>query len=102
MDYGFLTLIPPIIAIAFAIAFRKVALALLIGIFSGELILCGWNPITAVNELVNQILNVCADTGNLKKKNFTSENVFVYHADGRICNTGACVRRRQWLCDVSD
>ena len=44
MDYGFLTLIPPIIAIAFAIAFRKVALALLIGIFSGELILCGWNP----------------------------------------------------------
>ena len=33
MDYGFSTLIPPIIAIAFAIAFRKVALALLIGIF---------------------------------------------------------------------
>ena len=66
MDYGFLTLIPPIIAIAFAIAFRKVALALLIGIFSGELILCGWNPITAVNEMVNQILSVCADTGNLK------------------------------------
>ena len=72
MDYGFLTLIPPIIAIAFAIAFRKVALALLIGIFSGELILCGWNPITAVNELVNQILNVCADTGNLKTFLFTT------------------------------
>nr|WP_288893164.1 Na+/H+ antiporter NhaC family protein [uncultured Blautia sp.] len=72
MDYGFLTLIPPIIAIAFAIAFRKVALALLIGIFSGELILCGWNPLTAVNEMVNQILNVCADTGNLKTFLFTT------------------------------
>ena len=72
MDYGFLTLIPPIIAIAFAIAFRKVALALLIGIFSGELILCGWNPITAVNEMVNQILSVCADTGNLKTFLFTT------------------------------
>ena len=99
MDYGFLTLIPPIIAIAFAIAFRKVALALLIGIFSGELILCGWNPITAVNELVNQILNVCADTGNLKIRvifgdekrkppgngRFIFDDKYVYHNFSFIC-----------------
>ncbi|MFQ7552014.1 MAG: hypothetical protein ACLRMZ_19040 [Blautia marasmi] len=44
----------------------------MIGIFSGELILCGWNPLTAVNEMVNQILNVCADTGNLKTFLFTT------------------------------
>lgn len=72
MDYGFLTLLPPILAIAFAIAFRKVALALLIGIFSGQLILCGWNPFTSVSESVNSILNVCADTGNMKTFLFTA------------------------------
>ena len=72
MEYGFLTLVPPILAIAFAIAFRKVALALLIGIFSGQLILCGWNPFTSVSESVNSILNVCADTGNMKTFLFTA------------------------------
>lgn len=72
MEYGFLTLLPPILAIVFAVAFRKVALALLIGIFSGQMILCGWNPFTSISESVNSILNVCADTGNLKTFLFTS------------------------------
>lgn len=71
MEFGYLSLLPPIIAILIAIAFRKVAVALLIGIFSGEMILCAWNPITAVNAVVNQILAVCADTGNLKTFLFT-------------------------------
>lgn len=71
MEYGYLTLIPPVIAIIFAVAFRKVAAALLIGIFSGELILGGFNPLAAVNASVNQILTVCADTGNLKTFLFT-------------------------------
>lgn len=36
MEYGFLTLVPPILAIVFAVAFKKVALALLIGIFQAS------------------------------------------------------------------
>lgn len=72
MDYGFLTLIPPVLAIIIAVAFRKVALALLIGIFSGQLILFGWNPFTSVNESLNTILGVCTDTGNLKTFLFTA------------------------------
>ncbi len=72
MEYGFLTLLPPIVAIIIAIALRKVAVALLIGIFTGELILFGWNPFTAVDATVNQILGVCTDTGNLKTFLFTA------------------------------
>lgn len=72
MDYGFLTLIPPVLAILFAIAFKKVALALLIGIFSGQLILFGWNPFTSINESLNTILGVCTDAGNLKTFLFTA------------------------------
>ncbi|MEF9938523.1 MAG: Na+/H+ antiporter NhaC family protein [Clostridium sp.] len=71
MEYGFLTLLPPVIAIVIAIAYKKVAAALLVGIFSGEMILCGWNPFTAINEVVNQILTVCTSTGNLKTFLFT-------------------------------
>lgn len=71
MEYGFWTLVPPVLAIIVAVATRKVALALIIGIFSGEMILLGGNPFTAINALVEQILAVCADTGNLKTFLFT-------------------------------
>ena len=36
------------------------------------MILCGWNPFTSVSESVNSILNVCADTGNMKTFLFTA------------------------------
>lgn len=72
MEYGFLTLLPPIIAIIVAVALRKVAIALLIGIFTGELIVFGWNPFTALDATVNEILNVCTDPGNLKTFLFTA------------------------------
>lgn len=72
MDYGYLTLIAPILTLAVAIATRKVPLAMLVGIFTGQLIICGWNPFTAINESVNGILSVCADTGNLKTFLFTA------------------------------
>ena len=72
MEYGFLTLLPPVIAILMAVALKKVALALLIGIFTGELIVFGWNPFTALDATVNEILNVCTDTGNLKTFLFTA------------------------------
>lgn len=72
MEYGFLTLLPPIVAIVVAIALRRVAIALLIGIFTGELILFGWNPFTAIDATLNQILAVCTDSGNLKTFMFTA------------------------------
>mgnify|MGYP004537666449 CR=1 FL=1 len=72
MDYGFLTLLVPILTLAVAIATRKVPLAMLLGIFVGQLIVSGWNPFTAINAGVNGILDVCADTGNLKTFLFTA------------------------------
>ena len=72
MDYGFLTLAAPILTLLIAIVTKKVSFAMLIGIFVGQLIICGWNPLTAVDAGVNSILNVCADTGNLKTFLFTA------------------------------
>lgn len=95
MDYGYLTLVAPILTLAVAIATRKVPLAMLVGIFTGQLIICGWNPFTAINESVNGILSVCADTGNLKI-------LPVHGADGRVCDPGAHLRRRQGLRQLPD
>ena len=72
MEYGFLTLVAPILALAVAIATRKVPLAMLVGIFSGQMIICGWNPFTAIHEGVNGIIGVCTDAGTLKTFMFTA------------------------------
>lgn len=45
MDYGWLALLPPIIAIGFALWKRQVILSLLVGVFTGATILAGWNPL---------------------------------------------------------
>ena len=66
MEYGFLTLAAPILALAVAIVTRKVPLAMLIGIFTGQMIICGWNPFIAIHEGVNVIIGVCTDAGNLR------------------------------------
>lgn len=72
MEYGYLTLIAPLITLAIAIATQKVPFAMLVGIFTGQMIICGWNPFTAINEGLNVILGVCTDTGNLKTFLFTA------------------------------
>lgn len=45
MDYQWLALLPPLIAIGFALWKRQVVLSLALGIFTGATILAGWNPL---------------------------------------------------------
>lgn len=72
MEFGLLSIVPPIIAMAIAIIFKQVAFALLLGVFSGYLIINHWNVFTALTTTVDSILNVAADVGNLKIFLFTS------------------------------
>lgn len=72
MEFGIWSLVPPIIAMAVAIIFKKVALALLLGVFSGYVIINNLNVLTAITSTVDGILNVAADVGNLKIFLFTS------------------------------
>src|SRR5687768_14353252 len=43
---GWLSIVPPLVAIVLALAFRHVVVALVTGIFAGALILYNWNPLT--------------------------------------------------------
>ena len=57
-DYGFLSIVPPLLTIALAIYSRNVIVALSLGIFSGSLILTGFNPFDAIlNSIENQVLS---------------------------------------------
>jgi Na+/H+ antiporter NhaC len=53
---GWLSLIPPAVAIGLALAFRQVLISLSIGIFSGALILYHWQPVTAFARSIDSII----------------------------------------------
>lgn len=52
MHYGWLSLIPPVVAVALAIKSKNVILSLFFGGLTGTLILCGGNPFAAVKSII--------------------------------------------------
>ncbi len=51
-----LSLLPPVIAIALALITKEVLLSLFVGIFSGALFLYSWNPFTALARTIDQFI----------------------------------------------
>jgi Na+/H+ antiporter NhaC len=51
---GWLSLVPPLIAIALALIFREVVTALFAGAWLGALMIAGFNPVTATWRLIDQ------------------------------------------------
>jgi Na+/H+ antiporter NhaC len=72
MDYGILSVLPPVLALVIAIKWRKVSLALLVGTFLCHLIISKWNPFTAVNVTLDGVLGVWSSIDNLKIFLFTA------------------------------
>ena len=70
-NYGFLSLLPPIIAIFLAIRTKQVFISLLTGIFIGWLIIGGWNPLKGILFTIDGIVNVFSDPGNTRVVIFT-------------------------------
>lgn len=64
MDFGILSVIPPLCTIALAIITKNVFLALMIGVVLGNLILDGGNILAALNDSLNGVINVFARSGN--------------------------------------
>lgn len=64
MEFGILSVIPPLCTIALAIITKNVFLALMIGVVLGNIILDGGNILTALNDSLNGVVNVFASSGN--------------------------------------
>ena len=54
---GIVSLVPPLLAIVLAVAFRNVILSLFLGLFAGLLILSGGNPISATTSTIRDYLS---------------------------------------------
>lgn len=52
MNYGLLSLLPPIVAVILAIWSKNVILSLFCGGFVGAIIFCGGNPFAAVHSMI--------------------------------------------------
>ncbi len=65
-SYGFLSLLPPVIAIVLAIRTKQVHISLLFGIWLGWIIIDGYNPIQGSFDTIEALVNVFQDAGNTR------------------------------------
>ncbi len=59
--YGWLAVLPPVLALTLAIKTRQVYFSLLLGIWLGWTILSGWDPFAGFIGSVNAVVGVFAD-----------------------------------------
>lgn len=64
VDYGFLSLLPPLAAIVLCFITKQVLASLFIGIWIGATILTGWNPLNGVTQTLGYIVDNAADSWN--------------------------------------
>ncbi|CEA00948.1 Malate-2H(+)/Na(+)-lactate antiporter [Jeotgalicoccus saudimassiliensis] len=56
MEYGFLSLLPPLLAIIIAILTKQTVAALFLGVWFGATVMNGWNPASGFTYTVNEIM----------------------------------------------
>ncbi len=65
MEYGLISVIPPIIAIACAMITKDVLLSLFIGVSFGVMALASWNPMAALMQMFSLIGTVLSNADNV-------------------------------------
>ncbi|NKB88016.1 MAG: sodium:solute symporter [Acidobacteria bacterium] len=70
-DYGWLSIIPPVLAIVMALRTRQVHLSLFAGIWVGATIIAGFNPVAGLLGSLAVITEVVGDPGNTPTLLFT-------------------------------
>ncbi len=71
-EYGFLSLLPPIIAIFLAIRTKQVFVSLILGIWLGWVIISGGNLFTGSMATIQALVDVFADAGNTRTIMFSA------------------------------
>ena len=72
IEPGWLSLLPPLVAIALALGFREVVISLFVGVLLGAIMLAGWNPLAGVAMTIDRFaLEAVADADNASIMIFT-------------------------------
>ena len=53
MEYGILTIVPPLVAIVLALVTKQTILSLVLGLWVGTTIICGWNPLEGLPMMIS-------------------------------------------------
>lgn len=70
--YGWLSLLPPVVAIVLAIATRRIVLSLMVGIFAGALLMARGDVLVAIHQTwETHLWNTLVDPGKLRVFSFT-------------------------------
>lgn len=64
MEYGFWSVVPPLLTIVLALVTKNVFISLLIGIFVGSLVLCDGNLLSALNETFYSFIHTFESNSN--------------------------------------
>ena len=64
MQYGFWSVVPPILTIVLALVTKNVFFSLLIGIFTSSMVLCGGPPLTGLNDAFYSFIHTFESSGN--------------------------------------
>jgi len=72
MEYGFLSVIPPIVAIVLALRTKQVYIALLFGIWFSWLIIKDWNFLEGTIAMIEGMVNVFQSKGNTRTIMFSA------------------------------
>ncbi|WP_456376035.1 Na+/H+ antiporter NhaC family protein [Lutibacter sp.] len=71
-DYGFLSILPPVIAIFFALRTKQVYIALFFGIWFSWVIMSDWNILTGTFATIEALVNVFKSAGNSRTIMFSA------------------------------
>ena len=66
MDVGFWSVVPPLLTIVLAIVTKEVLLALFIGVYTGCLIMSSWNPLGAMEAMIQIIVDCLTDPWDMQ------------------------------------
>lgn len=64
MQYGFWSVVPPLLTIVLALVTKNVFISLLIGIFASSMVLCGGAPLTGLNDAFYSFIHTFESNGN--------------------------------------
>lgn len=100
MDFGVLSLLPPLLAIGLAIYTREVYLSLAGGIWLGWTIHAGWNPLLGLARAIDGTVAAMTDPGNARVLLFTfaiGALIALVEANGGVRGFVDWLERRHWV-----
>ncbi|MBN2281151.1 MAG: sodium:solute symporter [Candidatus Marinimicrobia bacterium] len=99
-NYGWISILPPILAILLSIKTRQVYISLFAGIWIGWLVMSGWNPILGTGKAIDSLVHVFESPGNTRVIIFSAlvgSLIALMQASGGVKGFVSFVLSKKWM-----